>query len=149
MTQDLQHRDLTDKILKAFYKVYNALGYGFLETVYEKSLLLELRNSGLRAERQQPIKVYYAGNLVGDYYADLIVEGVIIIEVKIADAICEAHIAQLRNYLRATEIEIGLLLNFGPEPKFVRKYFSNENKNLSEKIRDYPPHPPHPLGNQH
>jgi GxxExxY protein len=126
----LKHKDVTDRILKAFYKVYNALGFGFLEKVYENALMLELGRMGLRVTRQQPIKVFYEGTLVGDYYADIVVEGKVIIELKTADAICDAHIAQLRNYLRATEIEVGVLLNFGPEPKFVRKVFSNDNRRL-------------------
>lgn len=130
MPDVLKHKDVTDRVLKAFYKVYNSLGYGFLEKVYENALALELGRVGLRVTRQQPIKVFYDGSLVGDYFADIVVEGKVIIELKTADAICDAHISQLRNYLRATEIEVGVLLNFGPEPKFVRKVFSNENKRL-------------------
>jgi GxxExxY protein len=118
---------------KAFYKVYNSLGYGFLEKVYENALLLELSSAGLKVTRQQPIKVYYQGNLVGDYFADLVVENKVIIELKVAEGICDAHVAQLRNYLRATEIEVGLLLNFGTNPQFVRKFFSNEGKLLTGK----------------
>jgi GxxExxY protein len=134
MMDNFKHKDLTDKILKAFYRVYNTLGYGFLEKVYERALALDLASAGLRVARQQPVKVFYGGNPVGDYFADIVVENKIIIEVKIADAICDAHIAQLRNYLKATEMEVGLLLNFGPEPKFARKIFSNENKQqLNEK----------------
>jgi GxxExxY protein len=128
MTETIKHKELTDKVLKAFYKVYNALGYGFLEKVYENALLLELDSAGLRVTRQQPIKVYYQGSLVGNYFADLVLENKVIIELKVADAICDAHIAQLRNYLRATEIEVGLLLNFGTNPQFARKFFSNASK---------------------
>jgi GxxExxY protein len=149
MMDNLKHKDLSDKVLKAFYKVYNTLGYGFLEKVYERALLLELGNQGLKSTRQQPIKVYYGANPVGDYFADIIVEGKIIIEVKIADAICDAHIAQLRNYLKATVIEVGLLLNFGPEPKFARRIFSNENKQIfnEQKIRVNPLPPQNQRGN--
>jgi GxxExxY protein len=149
MTDNFKHRDLTDKVLRAFYKVYNTLGYGFLEKVYERALMFELGHLGLRAVRQQPIKVYYGGGSVGEYFADIVVENKVIIEVKIADSICEAHIAQLRNYLKATEIEVGLLLNFGPEPKFARKVFSNDHKQfcIEIKIRANPQPPPNPRGN--
>ncbi|MBI3649723.1 MAG: GxxExxY protein [Acidobacteria bacterium] len=136
MPDTIKHKDLTDRILKAFYKVYNALGYGFLEKVYENAMLLELSDAGLKVARQQPIKVYYQGRLVGDYFADLVIENKVIIELKVAEAICGAHIAQLRNYLRATEIEVGLLLNFGTAPQFTRKFFSNESKQLKGE-----PHP--------
>ena len=126
----LQEKYLTDKIIGAYYKVYNSLGYGFLEKVYEKALAFELTKLGLKVSRQQSIKVYYEGELIGDYIADVIVNDKVIIELKAAEAIHPSHKSQLINYLRATEIEIGLLLNFGPEPQFARKYFSNERKNL-------------------
>ncbi len=128
----LMHENLTGQIIKAFYKVYNELGYGFLERVYEKALALELESMGLGVGRQRPIKVYYLGREVGDYYADLIVEGLVIIELKCAEAMCEAHEAQLLNYLKATDIEVGLLLNFGPKPAFCRKIFTNDKKRHRE-----------------
>ncbi len=137
----LLHGELTDRIIKAFYKVYNTLGHGFLEKVYENSLALELRRLGLRVEQQQPIDVFYEGEMVGEYFADLIVEDIVILELKAAEAIHEAHEAQLVNYLRATEIEVGLLLNFGPKPQFKRKIFMNDNKRA---IRENPPDPPDP-----
>ena len=124
----LKHENLTGQIIKAFYNVYNELGYGFLERVYENSLALELESMGFRVGRQRPVKVYYIGREVGDYYADLIVEGKVIIELKSAEAMCEAHEAQLLNYLKATEIEVGFLLNFGPKPAFRRKIFTNDKK---------------------
>lgn len=126
----LQEKQLTDKIIGAYYKVYNSLGYDFLENVYEKALAIELTKLDLKASRQQAIKVYYEGELVGIYAADIVVNDKVIIEIKAAEAIHPSHKCQLLNYLRATEIEIGLLLNFGPEPQFARKYFSNERKNL-------------------
>ncbi|MEW6209343.1 MAG: GxxExxY protein [Acidobacteriota bacterium] len=138
----LQQEDLTRRIIKAFYKVYNTLGYGFLEKVYENALLIELKNMGLAARHQQPIKVYYGEEIVGEYFADIVVEEVVILELKAADAICKEHEAQLLNYLKATEIEIGLLLNFGPKPEFRRKIFTNDKKQVGEKtIRDDPSHP--------
>jgi GxxExxY protein len=130
----LKHEGLTGQIIKAFYKVCNELGYGFLEKVYENALALELGSTGMRVGRQQAIKVYYLGRQVGDYYADLIVEDLVIIELKSSEGICEAYEAQLLNYLKATEIEIGLLLNFGPKPEFRRKIFTNDKKRHRELV---------------
>lgn len=124
------YSDLTQKIIEAFYKVYNTLGYGFLEKVYENAMRIELTKMNLKVESQKNIKVHYNGYQVGDYFADLIVDDVVIIELKAADAICEEHEAQLVNYLKATNIEVGLLLNFGKKPEFKRKMFGNENKKI-------------------
>ena len=124
--QNYKHTDLTEKIIKGFYKVYNTLGYGFLEKVYENSLLKELVSMGLIVERQHRVKVYYNGEEVGDYYADLIVNNSVIIELKAAETLCEEHELQLINYLKATQIEIGLLLNFGKTPGIKRKIFLNK-----------------------
>lgn len=123
------HSDLTELIIKSFYKVYNTLGYGFLEKVYENSLKLELLNYGLNVVSQKNLKVQYFGHEVGDYYADLIVNDLVILELKVAESLCEEHEAQLINYLKATDKEVGLLLNFGKHPEFKRKIFMNENKN--------------------
>lgn len=123
---ELLQKDLTDKIIKAFYNVYNKLGYGFLEKVYENALRMELQKMGLRAISQMPINVKYDNQVVGEYFADLCVEDSVIIELKVADPLPEQAKAQLTNYLKATEIEVGLLLNFGPKPEFVRKVFSNK-----------------------
>uniref|UniRef100_A0A832G7N1 GxxExxY protein n=1 Tax=Ignavibacterium album TaxID=591197 RepID=A0A832G7N1_9BACT len=122
------HQELTSNIISCFYKVYNTLGFGFLEKVYEDALLFELSKSGLFVERQKPIKVYYEDKLVGEYFADLIVEDKVIIELKAVDALIEEHELQLINYLKATEIEVGLLLNFGKRPEIRRKIFSNTKK---------------------
>jgi GxxExxY protein len=128
MDTEYLHKDLTAEIIKRFYLVYNELGYGFLEKVYEKALKYELEKGGLLVERQKPINVYYETELVGEYYADLLVENKVIIELKAAESICEEHENQLINYLKATEVEIGLLLNFGKKPEIKRKAFSNSNK---------------------
>jgi len=128
---NLLHKNITDIILKSYYKVYNNLGYGFLEKVYENALLYELRNHGLNCEKQKPIKVYYEQIQVGEYYADIIVNECIILELKAAESIAEEHEFQLINYLKAKEIEIGLLLNFGKNPEFKRKIFTN-NKKISK-----------------
>ena len=122
------HKDLTDKILKAFYTVYNTLGYGFLEKVYENALVLELHEIGLHAEPQQKIVVRYKDQSVGDYFADVVVNNTVIIELKAAEALRDEHKAQLLNYLKATDKEVGLLLNFGKRPEFKRVIFTNNRK---------------------
>jgi len=124
------YSELTQKIIEAFYKVYNTLGYGFLEKVYENAMKIELTRMSLKVESQKNIKVHYSGHQVGDYFADLIVNDVVIIELKAADSLCEEHEAQLINYLKATNVEVGLLLNFGKKPEFKRKMFGNENKKI-------------------
>lgn len=125
---NLLHKEITEQILKAYYKVYNTLGFGFLEKVYENALMEELTKMGLEIRQQCPIKVYYDKKIVGDYYADIIVEGKVILELKAAAELKHEHDIQLRNYLKATAIEVGLLLNFGLTPKFKRRVFLNENK---------------------
>ncbi len=121
-----KHSDVTEKIIKCFYKVYNNLGYGFLEKVYENAMFIELKSLELFVEKQKQIKVYYENQQVGEYYADLIVSKSVIVELKAAESLCEEHEFQLINYLKATDIEVGLLLNFGTEPTFKRKVFSNK-----------------------
>lgn len=125
---DFLNREITDKIIKAYYKVYNDLGYGFLERVYENALFIELTDMGFKCVKQRPIDVFYKGVKVGNYFADIIVEDKIILELKAAEAIVEEHQFQLVNYLKATDIEVGLLLNFGKTPEFKRKIFTNKIK---------------------
>ena len=122
------HSEITEQIIKCFYKVYNTLGYGFLEKVYENALFFELKKSGLFVEKQKQIKVFYENQQVGEYYADLIVSESVIVELKAAESLCEEHEFQLINYLKATDIEVGLLLNFGKEPQMKRKIFSNVDR---------------------
>lgn len=131
---ELLHKDVSDLVIKSFYAVYNRLGFGFLEKVYENAMLIELRKNGLFCEKQVPIKVYYDDNLVGEYFADILIESSVIVELKASEAIAEEHELQLINYLKATEIEVGLLLNFGKKPQFKRKIFTNDLK----KIRSNP-----------
>jgi len=121
------HKEITDQIIKSFYKVYNKLGYGFLEKVYERSLIIELRKLGLECKSQEPMRVFYEEKELGFYLADILVEDLIVIELKAAVSICEEHEFQLINYLRASEKEIGILLNFGKTPQFKRKIFSKQN----------------------
>jgi GxxExxY protein len=130
---ELIHTSITHKIIKAYYNVYNELGFGFLEKVYENALLHEMIECGLFCEKQKPIKVFYHEKKVGEYFADIIVCNSVIVELKAAEALAEEHELQLINYLKATEIEVGLLLNFGKKPEFKRKVFENRNKNNPRK----------------
>lgn len=125
---ELLHKEITDKIIKAFYKVNNELGFGFLEKVYQNALMLELNAMRLFCEKQKQVKVFYSGLVVGEYFADLIVNNNVIIELKAAETLVDEHELQLINYLKATEMEVGLLLNFGRKPQFKRKLFTNDRK---------------------
>lgn len=129
---DYLDSDLTKVVIKAFYNVYNKLGYGFLEKVYEKSMMIELRKLGLEAVTQEKIAVYYENEKVGDYFADIVVENKIIVELKAAEGLAEEHEAQLVNYLKATKMEVGLLLNFGKTPQVKRKVFTNDLKQVNQ-----------------
>ena len=126
--KSFKHVELTEGIIGAYYQVYNALGSGFLEKVYENALAIELRDQGLSIVQQAPITVYYASQVVGEHFADLIVEDCVIVGLKAAKALSPEHEAQLLNYLKATEFEVGLLLNFGPKAAFKRKAFDNDRK---------------------
>jgi len=127
------HEELSNKVIGAFYKVYNTLGYGFLEKVYERSMCIELRKFGFKVESQKPIVVFYEDENVGDYFADMVVNDTLIIELKAAEGLIEEHEIQLINYLKATEVEIGLLFNFGKKPEFKRKIFTNDRKNIEHE----------------
>lgn len=133
----MKHEELTNLVIKAFYKVYNTLGYGFLEKVYLNALYYELLKLGLKVEKEKRVLVYYEGEVVGDYYADLTVEGIVICELKTAEQLIESHENQLINYLKATDIEVGLLLNFGKKPEIRRKVYDNSRKTwLTTKYRE-------------
>lgn len=122
------HSELSSSIIKAFYKVYNTLGFGFAEKIYENSLAIELRKMGLFAQKQEKITVYYDTEVVGEYYSDITVEHKIILELKTVEALNQDHEGQLINYLKATTIELGLLLNFGPKPEIKRRILTNDLK---------------------
>ncbi len=124
----MKHEEITEKIIQAFYKVYNTLGYGFLERVYLNAMYIELTAMGLKTEKEKRILVYYFGNVVGDYNADLIVEAAVAAELKAIEILVQANEHQLINYLKATNIEVGLLLNFGRKPQIKRKIFDNDKK---------------------
>lgn len=127
------HEDITGKIIQAFYTVNNTLGFGFLEKVYENAMRIELQQLGLKVDQQKNIKVHYKNIEVGDYYADLLVDDLVIVELKAAESLCEEHEAQLINYLKATNIEVGLLLNFGKKGELKRKIFSNDRKIIEHR----------------
>jgi GxxExxY protein len=124
----MKHEEITEKIIQAFYKVYNTLGYGFLEKVYLNAMFIELKQMGLKVDKEKRILVYYFGNIVGDYNADLIVEDIIAVELKAIEMLVNENELQLINYLKATNIEVGLLLNFGKKPQIKRKIFDNDKK---------------------
>ncbi len=124
----LRYQETTARLLRAFYDVYNKLGYGFLERVYENSMAIAARKLGVRIEEQVPIRVHFDGELVGEYAADLVADDAVIIELKAARALTREHEAQLLNYLKATPYEVGLLINFGPKPEFRRKILDNSRK---------------------
>ena len=126
--KDSKYKELTEKIIKIFYKIYNTLGYGFLEKVYENAMMLDFKKQNIPAVSQYAIKVFYEDEIVGEYFADILVDGKVIVEIKAAKNLGLENEAQLLNYLKATDKEIGLLLNFGPKPEIKRKVFDNLRK---------------------
>jgi GxxExxY protein len=127
-TEELICEQLTEKVIGVFYDVYNVLGHGFLESVYHNAMVLALKQTGLEVESKPKIPVYFRGELVGDFEADIVVESKLLLELKAARELDPSHEAQTLNYLRATPIEVGLLMNFGPKPKFRRLVFENDRK---------------------
>lgn len=136
-TRGLKCGEVTDAVIRVFYDVYNELGRGFLESVYEHAMGLALTQAGLAVVRQCPIQVRFRGHIVGEFRADLLVENCVLLELKAASALAKEHEAQILNYLRATDIEVGLLLNFGPKPEFKRLVFD-----AGRKVRAAPGIPP-------
>jgi len=124
----MKHKELTEEIIKIFYKVYNTLGYGFLEKIYENAMMIEFRKANMPAASQCPIEVIYEGEVVGQHAIDILIDNIVIVELKAANSLTSAHHAQLLNYLKATKVEVGLLLNFGPEPEISRKVLDNYRK---------------------
>lgn len=129
MENELLHGDITSAIIKSFYQVYNELGYGFLERVYQNAMTIELGLMGKVFTGNYGIDVFYKGQRVGHFVADLVVEEVVIVEIKATESLSPAHEAQLINYLKATGIQVGILLNFGKKADFRRKIYS-ENKGV-------------------
>ncbi len=128
---DYLYSELSDNIINCYYKVYNTLGFGFLEKIYQKSLEIEFRKSGLIVESQYPIKVYYDNSIVGEYYADIFVESKIIVGIKAIEILVKESELQLINYLKSTNVEVGLLLNFGKKPEVKRRVFTNDKKSFA------------------
>jgi len=126
--KDSKYKELTEKVIKIFYKVYNTLGYGFLERIYENAMMIELKREDIPAFSQYAIKVFYEDEIVGEYFADILVDDKVIVEIKAARNLALENEAQLLNYLKATDKEVGLLLNFGPKPEIKRKVFDNLRK---------------------
>lgn len=125
---DLLHKEISKSILQVFYEVYNELGYGFLEKVYQNAMYFELISQGYKVEAQKQIKVYFKNRVVGEFYADLLIDDTIIVELKACECLIGSHVAQLMNYLKATKIEVGLVLNFGETPDFKRLVYTNNRK---------------------
>jgi len=128
----LKHSELTEKIIGVFYDVSNELGYGFLESTYAEAMVIALAQSGLSAVREVSVPVWFRGQKVGQYFADILVNNAVLLELKTARNLESAHEAQLLHYLRATEIEVGLLLNFGQRRQFRRLLFDNPRKKIRE-----------------
>src|SRR6185312_9542453 len=124
----MKHEALTEKLIQVFYIVYNTLGYGFLESIYQKAYCVELARHQLRFAQQFPIEVFYQEVSIGEFRADLVVESAVLVELKAARTFEAAHEKQVLNYLKATKLEVGLLFNFGPHPQFRRLILDNERK---------------------
>lgn len=122
------HQELTKNIIGIYYDVYNELGYGFLEKVYHKAMLIELKKRGYKLESEKKINVFYKNEIVGEYVPDIIINESVIVELKCVEYLIETHENQLLNYLKATKCEVGLVLNFGKDPQFIRKIFTNDLK---------------------
>jgi GxxExxY protein len=122
------HQELTKNIIGVYYDVYNELGYGFLEKVYHKAMLIELHKRGYVIESEKKLNVYYKNEIVGEYVPDIIINESVIVELKCVEYLIETHENQLLNYLKATNCEVGLILNFGKDPQLIRKIFTNDLK---------------------
>jgi GxxExxY protein len=129
----LKHSDITEKVIGVFFEVYNELGFGFLESVYMEALALALSQAGLSVEREMPLAVCFRGEIIGRFRADLVIGGAVLVETKACSKLGSIHDAQILNYLRATVLEVGLLLNFGPRPQFRRLLFDNPRKTSRNK----------------
>lgn len=126
--KNFPHQELTKSIIGIYYNVYNELGFGFLEKVYHKALLIELKNNGYKIDSEKKVNVYYKNEIVGEYIPDIIVNDSVIVELKCVEYLTDIHENQLLNYLKATDCEVGLILNFGKDPQFIRKIFTNDLK---------------------
>jgi GxxExxY protein len=128
------HQELTKSIIGIYYNVYNELGFGFLEKVYHKALLIELRKNGYKINSEKKVNVYYKNEVVGEYIPDIIINEAVIVELKCVEYLTDIHENQLLNYLKATDCEVGLILNFGKDPQFIRKIFTNDLKKRKQVV---------------
>ena len=135
MKTELKHSELTEKIIGAFFSVYNELGPGFLESVYQRAMAIALAETDIRSESEVPAEVWFHGQNVGDFRADMVVEGMLLLEFKTARQLDPSHEAQVLHYLRATRFEVALLLNFGPKAQFRRYILENERKRSAESVK--------------
>ena len=126
--KNFPHQELTKSIIGIYYNVYNELGFGFLEKVYHKSLLIELKRNGYKIDSEKKVNVYYKNEIVGEYIPDIIINDSVIVELKCVEYLTDIHENQLLNYLKATDCEVGLILIFGKDPQFIRKIFTNDLK---------------------
>ncbi len=133
---ELKHAATTGPLIELFYHVYRSLGYGFLEGVYGKAMAISGRKLGIQMELQFPIRVHFEGSVVGKYYADLVANNAVIVELKACRELAPEHEAQLLNYLKATEYEVGLLFNFGPKPRYKRMICENSRKGSLQWVTD-------------
>lgn len=125
---ELLHRALTDRIINVFYIAYDELGSGFLERICQIAMVMALRSAGLIVEERVPFEVYFRSELIGSFVADIVVEGLVLIEIKSKSALTPTDEAQVMNYLRASTLEVALLMNFGPKPEFRRRFLTNDRK---------------------
>ncbi len=132
----MKHEEITSRIIKVFYEVYNELGFGFSEKIYERAMAITLAEEGLKAESQKAMSVPFRGQMIGEYVADAVVEDAVIVEYKAASCVVEAHESQLLNYLKASDSEVGLILNFGPQPEIKRMVFDNELKKPNKRRKE-------------
>lgn len=128
MTKNFPHQELTKSIIGLYYDVYNELGYGFMEKVYHNAMLIELKKRGFEIDNQKKLNVLYKNEIVGEYVPDIIVNNKVILELKTVEYLLDIHENQLLNYLKATDCEVGIILNFGKDPQFIRKIFTNDLK---------------------
>lgn len=126
--KNFPHQELTKSIIGLYYDVYNELGYGFVEKVYHNAMLIELKKRGFEIDNQKKLNVLYKNEIVGEYIPDIIVNNKVILEIKTVEYLLDIHENQLLNYLKATDCEVGILLNFGKDPQFIRKIFTNDLK---------------------
>jgi GxxExxY protein len=135
-TDEMKHSELTERIIAVYYRVYNDLGPGFLESIYHRAMTIAMAEEGLRVEEQLPIPVWYRGQQLGDFRADILVNGCVLLELKAVEHLDRSHSAQTLNYLRATDLEVALLLNFGhTRPEFRRLLFDNDKKRGRAQVK--------------